>query len=171
MIYDSLCERKKVTIKCWARVKSRASDWGSNDAVGTRRETRRKLAEGIRSLLGVLRELAEGIRGLPGVHRKLAECIRSLLGVHWELTEGDRELARLALGVHRKKTKRLTGRSSGRFAKKFVESSLTGCWELTGSSLEGCWEFIESSSKEIKSSLGVQRKDAGSSSGVRREIN
>ncbi|RWV77578.1 hypothetical protein GW17_00061569 [Ensete ventricosum] len=75
--------------------------------VGTRRETRQKLAEGIESLPGVHRELAEGIRGLSGVCRKLAEGIGSLLGVHRELAEGDRELARMALGIHRKKTKRL----------------------------------------------------------------
>ncbi|RRT47258.1 hypothetical protein B296_00015111 [Ensete ventricosum] len=65
------------------------------------------------SLQGVRRELIEGIIGLSGVNRKLAEGIKSLLRVHRELAEGNRELTRMALGVHRKKTKRLTRRSSG----------------------------------------------------------
>ncbi|RWW71759.1 hypothetical protein BHE74_00020473 [Ensete ventricosum] len=58
---------------------------GLDDAVGTRRETRWKLAE--------------GIGGLSGVRR--------------ELVEGDRELARKTSRVHRKKTKRLVGRFLG----------------------------------------------------------
>ncbi|RRT48185.1 hypothetical protein B296_00031749 [Ensete ventricosum] len=66
---------------------------GMDDAVGTRRETRWKLAE--------------GIGGLSGVRR--------------ELVEGDRELARKASRVHRKKTKRLVGRLSG-VAEKFAGS-------------------------------------------------
>ncbi|RWW40451.1 hypothetical protein BHE74_00054134, partial [Ensete ventricosum] len=59
--------------------------------------------------------------------RKLAEGIGSLLGVRRELTEGDRELARMASGVRRKKTKRLAGRSS-EVAEKLTESqeSLVG---------------------------------------------
>ncbi|RWV89279.1 hypothetical protein GW17_00048575, partial [Ensete ventricosum] len=43
----------------------------------------------------------------------LAEGIGGWLGVRQELVEGDRELARKASGVSRKKTKSLTGRSSG----------------------------------------------------------
>ncbi|RRT64765.1 hypothetical protein B296_00037802 [Ensete ventricosum] len=58
-------------------------------------------------------ELAEGIRGLSGVRRKLAKGIKSLLGVHRELAKSNRELTRMTLGVHWKKTKRLIGRSSG----------------------------------------------------------
>ncbi|RWV77753.1 hypothetical protein GW17_00061381 [Ensete ventricosum] len=84
----------------------RASGQGSDDVVGTRRETCRKLAEGIKSLPGVHRELTEGIGGLPGVCRKLAEGIESFLGDRWEL-------AKMASRVYRKKTKRLAGRSSG----------------------------------------------------------
>ncbi|RWW51693.1 hypothetical protein BHE74_00041936 [Ensete ventricosum] len=101
--------------------KSGASGQGSDDAVGTHRETHWKLAEGIKSLPGVPLELIEGIGGLPGVRRKLAEGIRRLLGVCRELAEGDRELARMALGVHRKKTKRLVERSS-RVAEKLARS-------------------------------------------------
>ncbi|RRT43321.1 hypothetical protein B296_00026779 [Ensete ventricosum] len=56
---------------------------GSDDTVGTRRET----------------------------HRKLTEGIRGLSRARQELIKGDRELARKVSGVRRKKTKRLTGRS------------------------------------------------------------
>ncbi|RRT60740.1 hypothetical protein B296_00009578 [Ensete ventricosum] len=97
----------------------RASGRGSDDVVGTRRETCRKLAEGIRGLLGVHLELTERIRGMPRVRQKLVEG-KSLLGVCRELAEGDQELARMASGAYRKKTKRLTGRSSG------VTKKLTG---------------------------------------------
>ncbi|RWW05443.1 hypothetical protein GW17_00031285 [Ensete ventricosum] len=65
-------------------------------------------------------EAAKGIEGLPRVRRGLAE--------------GDRELARKASGVHRNKTKRLTGRSSeiieklaGRLAMT-VKGMTIKCW-------------------------------------------
>ncbi|RZS23013.1 hypothetical protein BHM03_00055868 [Ensete ventricosum] len=73
----------------------RVSGRSSNDVVGTCQETRRKLAE--------------GIGDFPGVR--------------WELAEGDRELARKASRVHRKKTKRLIGRSSE------VTEKLVGSYE------------------------------------------
>ncbi|RRT45601.1 hypothetical protein B296_00055023, partial [Ensete ventricosum] len=66
----------------------------------------------IESLPGVRQKFAEGIRSLLGVRHKLAEGIRNLLGVHWEL-------ARMTSGVHRKKTKKLVGRSS-KVVEKFV---------------------------------------------------
>ncbi|RWW65124.1 hypothetical protein BHE74_00027585, partial [Ensete ventricosum] len=47
--------------------------------------------------------------------------IGGLSGVHLELTEGDRKLARNALGVHQKITKRLIG-SSLEFTGKIVKS-------------------------------------------------
>ncbi|RRT76000.1 hypothetical protein B296_00030658 [Ensete ventricosum] len=48
-----------------------------------------------------------------GTRRKLAEGIGGLSGVHRELVRGDRELARKASGVRRKKTKRLVKRLWG----------------------------------------------------------
>ncbi|RWV86567.1 hypothetical protein GW17_00051532 [Ensete ventricosum] len=54
------------------------------------------------------------------------EVIESLSGVCRELTRGDRELARKALGVHQKKTKRLTGRSLG-VAKKLARNRSLPC--------------------------------------------
>ncbi|RZR97515.1 hypothetical protein BHM03_00026716 [Ensete ventricosum] len=81
-----------------------------------------KLAEGIRSLLGVRRELTEGIRGLLGV--SLLEAYRryqKLAGVRRGLAECNRELVRMTLGVCRKKMKRLIGRSSG-VVEKLTES-------------------------------------------------
>ncbi|RWW43557.1 hypothetical protein BHE74_00050782 [Ensete ventricosum] len=63
-----------------------------DDTVGTCRETRRKLAEGIGGLSRVCREL----------------------------TESDRELTRKASGVRWKKTKRLPGRSSN-VVEKLIE--------------------------------------------------
>ncbi|RRT33323.1 hypothetical protein B296_00050673 [Ensete ventricosum] len=93
----------------WARVKFGATGWGSDDAVGTHRETHRILAEGIGSLSGVRRELAEGIGSLSGVRRKHAEGIGSLLGVRGEFIrrrprgspEDHRGLSKSLLGVRR----------------------------------------------------------------------
>ncbi|RWW81086.1 hypothetical protein BHE74_00010543 [Ensete ventricosum] len=73
--------------------------------------------------------LAEGIRGMPRVRQKLAEG-KSLLGVHRELAEGDQELARMASRAYRKKTKRLTGRSSG--VTKKLTGSQVGLARLDG---------------------------------------
>ncbi|RWW49263.1 hypothetical protein BHE74_00044599 [Ensete ventricosum] len=84
--------------------------------MGPRQDYRWKLTEGIGCLPRVHRELAEGIGGFSRVRWKLAEGIRSLLGVH-------RELAKMALGVRRKKTKKLIGRSSG------VDENLTDSHE------------------------------------------
>ncbi|RWV99668.1 hypothetical protein GW17_00037418 [Ensete ventricosum] len=58
------------------------------------------------------------VERLPKVSEAYQE---SLLGVRWELAEGVRELARVALGVRRKKTKRLVGRLSG-FTEKLIVS-------------------------------------------------
>ncbi|RWW41571.1 hypothetical protein BHE74_00052936 [Ensete ventricosum] len=60
---------------------SEVSSQGSDDVVGAHRETHRKLAEDIESLLGVHQEFAEGIKDFPRVRQKLAEGIESLLGV------------------------------------------------------------------------------------------
>ncbi|RZS06813.1 hypothetical protein BHM03_00037582, partial [Ensete ventricosum] len=83
----------------------------------------------IRGLPGVHLELAEGIRGMPRVRQKLAEG-KSLLGVHRELAEGDQEVARMASRAYRKKTKRLTGRSSG--VTKKLTGSQVGLARLDG---------------------------------------
>ncbi|RWW44527.1 hypothetical protein BHE74_00049710 [Ensete ventricosum] len=53
--------------------------------------------------------------------RSSSKAIGSLSGVRWELSKGDRELAKMASGVHRKKTKRLTRRSS-EVVEKLAES-------------------------------------------------
>ncbi|RRT84591.1 hypothetical protein B296_00008462 [Ensete ventricosum] len=82
----------------------RALDRDSNNAVGTCRETRRKL---VRSSLKRSEACWEFVGSLPGVR--------------WELAEGDRELARMAFGVHWKNTKRLAGRLS-RVAEKFTRT-------------------------------------------------
>ncbi|RRT60937.1 hypothetical protein B296_00018994 [Ensete ventricosum] len=135
----------------WVRVKSVHWAGGSDDVVGTRRETHQKLTEGIRSLSGVRRELAKGIRGLSGVRQKLAEGIRSFLGVR-------RELARMALEVHRKKTKRLIERSSG-VIEKFIKSQegligLDVCWETsTGRSYIPVFQIRMEKMKEVKRPL------------------
>ncbi|RWW19813.1 hypothetical protein GW17_00016107 [Ensete ventricosum] len=63
--------------------------------------------------------------------RKLAECIRSLSGVRWELTEGDWELARMESGVHRKKTKRLIGDRRG-LSKSLPGELAEGIGSLSG---------------------------------------
>ncbi|RZS09630.1 hypothetical protein BHM03_00040729 [Ensete ventricosum] len=93
-----------------ARVKSEASGRGSDDALGTHRETRQNLAEAIGSLPGVRRELAEGIRA----GREFVESLPKVSEACWEFTgacRSNRELARMVSGVHWKKIKRLIGRS------------------------------------------------------------
>ncbi|RRT66606.1 hypothetical protein B296_00009512, partial [Ensete ventricosum] len=54
-----------------------------------------------------------------GTRQKLAESIGSLSAVLRKLAGGDRELARKASGVKRKKTKRLVGRLSRVIEKLF----------------------------------------------------
>ncbi|RRT70264.1 hypothetical protein B296_00027668 [Ensete ventricosum] len=74
----------------------------------------------------------EFVKSLPKVseacrrYQKLVDGIESLLGVRRELAEGDRELARMTLGVHRKKTKRL--------AEGLLEVDQKACRKLGGSS-------------------------------------
>ncbi|RZS11160.1 hypothetical protein BHM03_00042465 [Ensete ventricosum] len=112
-------DRERITIRC--EPESSPGHRVGDDIVGIRRETHRKLAEGIESLPGVHREFAKGIEGLPRVCQKLAEGIGSLLGVRQELAEDNRELVRMASGVRWKKTNRLIGRLSG-VAEKLVDS-------------------------------------------------
>ncbi|RWV85858.1 hypothetical protein GW17_00052312 [Ensete ventricosum] len=87
----------------------RASSRDSNDIVGTRRETRRKFAEGIINLLGVHREFTKGIGGLSGVRRKLAgsspEACQEFAGslpkvskAYWEFTRSLPKVIRSLLG-------------------------------------------------------------------------
>ncbi|RWV94447.1 hypothetical protein GW17_00043012 [Ensete ventricosum] len=94
-INDNSCRlttiEKEITIRCGLKSSPNIRP-GLDDTVGTRRETRRKLAEGIGGLSRVCREL----------------------------TESDRELTRKASGVRWKKTKRLPGRSSN-VVEKLIE--------------------------------------------------
>ncbi|RRT62838.1 hypothetical protein B296_00029648 [Ensete ventricosum] len=86
----------------------RASSRGLDDVVGTHRDTRRKLAEGIKGLSRVCREIARS----------------------------DQELAKKASRVHRKKTKRLAGRLSG-VVEKLVGRAAAVAIVVSGSNDDG----------------------------------
>ncbi|RWW12278.1 hypothetical protein GW17_00024070, partial [Ensete ventricosum] len=56
----------------------------------------------------------------------------------WELVESSSEVDRGSDDVVGS-----SPRTHQKFAGKFVGSSPTGCWELTGCSLEEYWKFVE----------------------------